>query len=107
MTAPTPGHYKAVLVEVDGGEPLQIGKERIFVSIQLAQDHSAALLPREGLPLESILLTEELKRHPSRPPDYEREIRSLTALVQALANSPGSILQTLADTILEVFQVGP
>ncbi len=53
-------------------------------------------------PLESILRTEELNRRPSRPPDYERESRALVSLAQALANTPGTILQTLADTILEV-----
>ena len=65
------------------------------------------MLPADGsVSLESILFTEELKRRPSRSPDYETENRALTALVQALANSPGTILQTLADTILEVFQAG-
>jgi signal transduction histidine kinase/ActR/RegA family two-component response regulator len=53
--------------------------------------------------LEAILCTEELSRRPSRPPDYETEHRALAALVQALADSPGTILQTLADTILTIF----
>ena len=55
-----------------------------------------------AVPLESILCTEELGRRPSRPPDYEKENRALVALGNALANSPLSILQTLAETILEV-----
>src|SRR5215475_3739636 len=55
-----------------------------------------------GAPLESILCTEELHRRPSRPPDYERENSALVALVGALADSPRTILQTLAETILEV-----
>jgi signal transduction histidine kinase len=60
---------------------------------------------RESLvPLESILCTEELNQRPSRLPDYEAENRALVLLVRALANSPRIILQTLADTILEVFQ---
>jgi signal transduction histidine kinase len=54
--------------------------------------------------LESVLCTEELNRRPSRPPDYERENRALVSLAQALADSPRTILQTLADTILKVFQ---
>src|SRR5512132_488112 len=54
--------------------------------------------------LESVLCTEELNRRPSRPPDYERENRALVSLAQALADSPRTILQTLADTILQVFQ---
>jgi signal transduction histidine kinase len=61
--------------------------------------------PSESLvPLESVLCTEELNHRPSRPPDYERENRALSSLVQALADSPRIILQRLADTILEVFQ---
>jgi signal transduction histidine kinase/CheY-like chemotaxis protein len=55
------------------------------------------------VPLESVLCTEELNRRPSRPPDYEKESRALTALAQALADSPRNILQRLAETILEVF----
>jgi PAS domain S-box-containing protein len=54
------------------------------------------------VPLDSILCTEELRRRPSRPPDYEKENRALRALAHALADSPRTILQTLADTILEV-----
>lgn len=56
--------------------------------------------------LSSILCTAELNRRPSRPPNYEIENRSLVALGQALADAPGSILQTLADTILEVLRSG-
>ena len=55
-------------------------------------------------PLESILCTEELQRRPSRPPDYEKENRALVNLVSALADSPNSILQILADTILDITQ---
>ena len=57
-----------------------------------------------GAPLESILCTEELQRRPSRPPDYQKENRSLVALRGALADSPSTIFQTLADTILEITQ---
>src|SRR5499425_2803068 len=52
--------------------------------------------------LESILCTEELQRRPSRPPDYEKENRALVALMAALADSPSSIFQTLAETILDI-----
>lgn len=55
-------------------------------------------------PLESILCTEELQRRPSRPPDYEKENRALVNLVSALADSPNTILQILADTILDITQ---
>jgi len=60
--------------------------------------------PDAPVPLESVLCTEELLLRPSRPPDYQAENRALVALVQALADSPRTILQTLADTILEVFK---
>src|SRR5262245_32333270 len=71
------------------------------------QDQSPAALPCDGLvPLESILCTEELNRRPARPPDYQTENRALVSLAQALAESPRTILQTLADKILEVFQAG-
>ena len=71
------------------------------------QDQSPTALPGDGLvPLESILCTEELNGRPTRPRDYETENRALASLAQALAESPRAILQTLADTILEVFQAG-
>jgi len=52
-------------------------------------------------PLESILRTEELYRRPWRLPDHAKENRALVALVSALADSPGTILQTLAEKVLE------
>jgi PAS domain S-box-containing protein len=57
-----------------------------------------------AVPLESILRTEELYRRPLRAPDYEKENRALVALVSALADSPRTILQTLAERVLEVLQ---
>jgi PAS domain S-box-containing protein len=59
-------------------------------------------IPEVGASLESILCTEELQRRPSRPPDHEKENRALVALVSALADSPSTILQTLAETILDI-----
>jgi PAS domain S-box-containing protein len=53
-------------------------------------------------PLESILCTEELQRRPSRPPDYEKENRALVKLVSALADSPRTIFQALAETIRDI-----
>jgi signal transduction histidine kinase len=50
--------------------------------------------------LESVLCTEELDCRPTSPPDFETENRALLRLVQALADSPRNILQTLADSIL-------
>src|SRR6516164_5708035 len=76
-------------------------------SMKSTQGQSPTALPSDGLvPLESILCTEELNGRPTRPRDYETENRALASLAQALAESPRAILQTLADTILEVFQAG-
>ena len=55
-------------------------------------------------PLESILCTEELQHRPSRAPHYEKESRALVALMSALADSPTTIFQTLADTIQDITQ---
>jgi PAS domain S-box-containing protein len=59
-------------------------------------------IPEAGASLESILCTEELRRRPSRPPDYEKENRALVALMSTLADSPSTIFQTLAETILDI-----
>jgi len=56
--------------------------------------------------LESVLCTEELSHRPFRPPDYQTENHALVLLAQALVDSPGAILQTLADTILNVLGCG-
>ena len=66
-----------------------------------AVDPSTTVIPAS---LESILCTEELYRRPSRPPDYQKENRALVALAKELNDWPQTILQTLADTILEVSQ---
>ena len=74
-------------------------------SAKLKQDVPLeSLLPDGVVPLESILCTEELHRRPWRPPDYEKENRALVALAIALADSPRTILQTLAEKALEVLQ---
>ena len=54
--------------------------------------------------MESILCTEELRRRPSRPPDYEKENRALVALATAMVDPKSNILQTFAETILEITQ---
>lgn len=63
-----------------------------------------ASIPDSTVSLESILCTEELRRRPSRLPDYEKENRALVALLGALLDSHPNILQTLADTILDVIR---
>ena len=59
----------------------------------LSRDSSASL--------ESVLCTGELHRRPTQPRDYETENRALFALAQALAESPGTILQNMAEIMLE------
>jgi signal transduction histidine kinase len=61
-------------------------------------------IPVGAVPLESILRTEELHRRPPRPPRYAEENRALVKLMSALADSPSTILQTLAETILDITQ---
>jgi hypothetical protein len=64
-------------------------------------------MPHEAsVPLASILCTEELNARPSRTPDFEIENRALVGLVQALSDSPQTILQILADTILKILDCG-
>lgn len=57
-------------------------------------------------PLESILCTEALRDRPSRPPDYEKENAALKALVISFGDSPQTILQALADKVLEILDAG-
>ena len=52
--------------------------------------------------LESILITDELNKRPSRPPDYETENRALLAIAQHMADSPRTTLQKLAEVALEI-----
>lgn len=54
--------------------------------------------------LESVLITAELHRRPSRPPDHEALSRALIALAQEMARPPQSILQKLVDTALDLCQ---
>jgi transcriptional regulator with GAF, ATPase, and Fis domain len=71
--------------------------------------HKNKLSPEAATPnniasLESIVCTEAMLRRPSRPPDHEKENSALAALVSALADSPRTILQTLADKVLDVLR---
>ena len=85
--------------------PLEFDKQVGIQESTLAEQPPPTMRPSDSIvPLESVLCTEEFARRPSRPPDYRTENHALTALAQALADSPGTILQTLAEKILEVFQ---
>jgi PAS domain S-box-containing protein len=63
-----------------------------------------SVAPGIDIQLESILCTDALNRRPSRLPDYEAESRALGSLAQALADSPRTLLQSLADAILTALQ---
>jgi PAS domain S-box-containing protein len=54
------------------------------------------------VPLESVISTPELRKRPSRAPDYEAERRALSALAQAMANSAQNVLEKLVDVTLEM-----
>ena len=78
-----------------------------YASSSFPLESKAVETATDGLvPLQAILRTEELNRRPRRAPDYETENRALSALVQALAEAPQTILQTLAEKVLEVFAAG-
>ena len=59
-----------------------------------------------SVPLQAVLSTESLHRRNGRAPDHATENRALGALAQGLADTPRSVLQTLADTLLDVFKCG-
>ena len=61
-------------------------------------------IPNAAASLDSIVRTEAMLERPSRPPEPEKENSALAALVTALADSPSTILQTLADKVLEVLR---
>jgi PAS domain S-box-containing protein len=58
------------------------------------------------LSLESVLRTDELARRPSRPPDYRAESEALGELTQALADSPQTVLQRLAEIAMRSCRAG-
>ena len=68
------------------------------------EDPSARSDPSGGVPLEAIVRTHELSRRPPRAPDYISEKNALGALSTALADSPVTILERLADQALELLQ---
>jgi len=75
--------------------------------MKLVQAESPPALSRDSsASLESVLCTGELHRRPAQPPDYETENRGLFALAQALAESPGTILQNMAEIMLETCRAG-
>lgn len=54
----------------------------------------------------SVIITAELDRRPSRPPDYEAENSALTALAEAMSVKPDTVLQQLAELAMELTRSG-
>src|SRR5215471_1670978 len=52
--------------------------------------------------LDDVLITAELWRRPTRSPDYAAENLALTAMADAMADSPQTILQKLVETALDL-----
>ena len=67
---------------------------------QSAERRKAADRTPDVSGLRSMLSTDELRRRPSRGPDYAAENQALIALAQALATSPEDIVQRLAEVPL-------
>lgn len=66
----------------------------------------ALLRPPIGVPLESVLQTEELNFRCSRSADYETQANALLLLSEHLANSPRDIFQKVSEAILDALGVG-
>jgi signal transduction histidine kinase/ActR/RegA family two-component response regulator len=58
------------------------------------------------LPLEAVLCTERLAYRAYRAPDFEVENRMLGLMIKALSDSPGTMLQQLAEIMLNTFDAG-
>lgn len=68
----------------------------------IPDDSLAGHEPHTGAPPKLVLCTDELALRPSRTPDFEAENRAINTLVQALADSPSTILQILAQIVLDL-----
>ena len=52
--------------------------------------------------VESVIITGDLDRRPSRAPDHEAENRALTRLAEAMGGDPAAVLQGLAETAMDL-----
>ncbi len=52
--------------------------------------------------LDEVVINSELLRRPSRRPDHEAENEAFIVLAHTVADSPGMILQKLAETALQL-----
>jgi transcriptional regulator with GAF, ATPase, and Fis domain len=65
--------------------------------MELARPHASVQVP-----LDTIIITQELDRRPARQPDFEALNTALLTLAQTLTNSPAKILQQLVETALKL-----
>ena len=82
------------------------------VSVQRKQDDTHAHRRRQSTLSDgradpedggvSVIITAELDRRPSRPPDYAAESGALTALAEAMSINPDTVLQQLAELAMEL-----
>jgi PAS domain S-box-containing protein len=56
--------------------------------------------------VDDVLITHQLASRERRAPDYEAECRALADLATAMADSPASVFQKLADAALELCRAG-
>ena len=100
-----PSDRDSASLTLGSGVTIVHGGEKVIEAAKSEDDFSLdASIPDGAVPLKSILCTEELHRRPWRPPDYGKENRALVAMASALADSPRTILQTLAEKVLEGLQ---
>jgi signal transduction histidine kinase/ActR/RegA family two-component response regulator len=66
---------------------------------------SAGVAP-QVVDLESVIITAELSRRASRPPDYQGENRMLVSLMHDMMRSPEAILHSLAQATLTSCKAG-
>jgi PAS domain S-box-containing protein len=52
--------------------------------------------------VDSVIITDELDRRPSRAPDYEAENRALALLAEVMGNEPFAVLQRLVEVAMEL-----
>jgi signal transduction histidine kinase/CheY-like chemotaxis protein len=75
-------------------------------SAQIGRMAQQEARPADTVDLESVLITTELGRRPSRLPDFEAENRILVGLTQEMARSPEAILHSLAQAALASCRAG-
>lgn len=59
-----------------------------------------------AVPLQTVLVTDELNQRPSRPADYGAENRALAELARELADSPQNILPKLCELARTLCRAG-